>query len=256
VSYPQKSEIEIWDGSKPVAWVCNPSARPWEEAWAWLRSWLKRGYGASIFRDSLADNFIHVVKASGAPVILLSGEYPGYARAANSCTKEVFRLVPYARWAICTGDDTSCDPNWHPEHIALQLEAYFGDSTFGVMQPTGCKFADNSITQIAGSAWIGREYCRRANGGEGPFYPPMTHMASDELLKFAAEQEGVYLMRPDLTHSHQHFTRIPGTDLVDWSRPVPEHLKWCNNSRHWNESRTNVGIYKSEYAAKWRPLPE
>ena len=35
------------------------------------------------------------------------------------------------------------------------------------MQPTGDRFAQGQIDRIAGSAWIGREFARRAYGGNG-----------------------------------------------------------------------------------------
>lgn len=57
------------------------------------------------------------------------------------------------------------------------------------------------------SAWIGREFARRAYGGNGPLWDAYTHMFVDEELKCVAEKNGVYWMRPDLVQLHMHWQR-------------------------------------------------
>ena len=46
--------------------------------------------------------------------------------------------------------------------------------TFGVMQPTGDRWGERNgiatIDRIAGSPWMGREFCRRMYHGSGPMY--------------------------------------------------------------------------------------
>ena len=106
-------------------------------------------------------------------------------------------------------------------------------STFGVMQPVGDPWSDTMgriIDRIAGSPWLGREWCRRANKGQGPFWPEFTHMFGDEHLQRYAQSLGVFWQRPDLTHFHDHAQR----DQV--SPPAPHMAQW-NSPQHWAQSK-------------------
>jgi hypothetical protein len=86
------------------------------------------------------------------------------------------------------------------------------------------------IERIAGSPWLGREWCRRANKGQGPFWPEFTHMFGDQLLQEHAKHLGVFWQRPDLTHFHDHAQR----DQV--SPPAPHMAQW-NTPQHWAQSK-------------------
>lgn len=230
-----------WNAGIPAVWVCNASARPCKETWEWLTALVRRHYGACIYRDNLDDDLINLVKASQAPIMLLSGPppYPGYAVTGNACVREVFGRFPEARWAVICGDDTEMDPVWHPEHIALQLEAHFG-GTFGVAQPVGDDWSDDMgpiIRRIAGSAWYGREYCRRIYSGKGPLWSEFQHMHVDEHARAVALKLGVYLELEHVTQMHRHFTRPGAEDKIDWNRPMPPHLVKWNTPEHWWQSK-------------------
>jgi hypothetical protein len=106
------------------------------------------------------------------------------------------------------------------------------------MQPTGDRFAGGQIDRIAGSPWMGREWCLRANGGRGPLWPEFTHMFADEALKRSAEKMGVYWARPDLIHFHAHFQRADqsiGSRAI--AKPIPPHLVKWNTRQHWDEMK-------------------
>lgn len=187
-------------------------------------------------------------------------EYPGYALAVNSLIKEVLKRDPGAQWFIAAGDDTLPDPNHTPEEIARQCSRHFGEthqqfrmehvvsniplpkqpsvrmpwSTFGVMQPTGDRFAGGSIDRIAGSPWIGREFAERMYGGNGPYWHEYRHMWVDEEIMCVAQKLGVFWQRPDLIHKHNHFMRE--SDAINSPavrKPIPPHLVEANSSQHW-----------------------
>jgi hypothetical protein len=142
---------------------------------------------------------------------------------------------------VIGGDDTEPDPNHVPEDIALDCEEHFG-GTFGVMQPTGDRWADGSIDRIAGSAWMGRDWCLTANKGAGPLYPEFQHMHVDEALKGAAEKMRVYWMRRDLVHLHRHFMRV-SDDLTAKAvfAEAPTHLVRWNTRNTGTNRRLSLG---------------
>ena len=238
-------------------WLTIPSARPVAEAAGCLLKWARAGYGIAVWRDQ-KDELFDALRDSGVPALILTPMpgtvYPGYANAVNTLCRRVLDQHEEARWCVAGGDDTDPDPRLHPNIIATQLEQYFNDLddregtnlglTFGVMQPTGDRWADAMgpmIDRIAGSPWMGRAWCKRAFGGKGPLWPEFTHMFMDEHLQRAAQRARRFLQRPDLTHMHHHFTRrpivAPGEEEVDWTQDMPEHCAKWNTRSHWNESK-------------------
>jgi hypothetical protein len=228
-------------------WFCIPSARPSEQVEPVLAQWRERGYKIALWLDNprKSPHYDHFNWAHF---------YPGYAKAVNQLAHEVMIMDSSCDWIVTGGDDTLPDPNHTAEEIAQECSAYFlgvhliadlavgindyRNATLGVMQPTGDRFAQGSIDRIAGSPWIGREWCLRANGGRGPFWPEFTHMFGDECLKRTAEKLGVYWARPDLTHKHMHYQRE--SDAIDSNaiaNPVPPHLEKWNTKEHWEEMK-------------------
>ncbi len=227
-------------------WLTVPSKKPAPEAQACIDRWRARGYKAAIWRD-----------AGDEPVecdLLLTGEYPGYARAVNALSQEAVKRG--AEWCILAGDDIDPDPTHAPEDIARgcrehfadlhcerfnsetllpwQLEFSLGDfvdwASFGVMQPTGDRWgADRNdrnfcgsayADRVCGSAWCGAEFVRRMYGGEGPLWGGYPHMWVDEELQEVATRLGVLWQRRDLTQYHNHWGRTTGK--------MPEYLRQAN----------------------------
>jgi hypothetical protein len=132
-----------------------------------------------------------------------------------------------------------------PEHLTLnegKFQALLGSgnarilpaTTFGVMQPTGdswsCPVRGVKLIEfIAGSPWLGREWCLRANKGAGPLWPGFFHMWADETLQIVAKQLGVFLQRPDLTHHHDHWGRPRLGERIGQLSRMPEFLKRANS---------------------------
>jgi hypothetical protein len=224
-------------------WFAIPSARPVVEVNACTAKWRAKGYKIALWRDK---------DESPEPLadLLLVGTspYPGYAATVNILAKHVLAMDADCNWVCTAGDDTEPDQR-DPAEIAVECTAHFG-GTFGVMQPTGDPFAGRCIERIAGSPWLGRDWCFRAHDSEGPFYAAFTHMFGDEALKGIAEKLGVYWPRPDLTHFHNHFTRVG--DESKHSN-VPDHLKWCNSPQHWAEAQALFNRLKASGFAECMP---
>lgn len=246
-------------------WVVCPSARPVEHVRKWTSAWHQRGYKVGIFRDE-GD-----VGPSEADLIIV-GRYRGYAIEVNDLVEHLIMMDENAEWFIIAGDDVYPDANHIAEEIAGQCNEFFQqrhienkfpiyryqDSkaypaiahTFGVMQPTGDRWADRQgpmSERVAGSAWCGREFCKRVNRGNGPLWPEYYHMCVDEELQEVATRLGIFWQRPDIIHLHQHYMRS-GDSVV--AGTVPAHLEKANkdfmNARRKFATRKANGFPGSE----------
>lgn len=185
-------------------WFAIPSAR--EEAQARLDKWRERGYLVAVWRDHPTDVTAEMV---------LRGQYPGYYRSINALTVEILARDPAARWIVTGGDDTDPDPKRSPAQIADECAHHFG-GTFGVMQPIGDRWGEEHFRnlpyaeRVAGSPWMGREWCERAYGGRGPMPSDYTHYYGDEELQLVAQRLGVFWQRMDVCHYHDHYMRGAG----------------------------------------------
>jgi hypothetical protein len=222
-------------------WLILPSARPVEEAQACLNKWANKGYRVGVFREEERGRL--------RCDLWMSGQYPGYAMAVNRLASAVLKVDRNAHWLVAAGDDTDPDER-KPEEISEQCSSHFcrvvdSDSipggiyefTFGVMQPTGDRWNCSpslgdipTIERVAGSPWLGREWCRRAYGGRGPLWPEYTHCFADEELQLVAQGLGVFWQRPDLTHMHHNWARAPAE-----TRVMPEFLREANSVQHWQK---------------------
>lgn len=214
-------------------WFCIPSARPAEEANIVLRKWRAKGYKIALWRDCGPEIPFAAVPECD---LYLEGKYPGYALAVNAIVGKVLEVDPECRWIVAGGDDMEPDENHSPEEIAAQCERRFasiGHATFGVMQPTGDRWGDHQggayADRVAGSPWIGREFCMTMNGGNGPLWHEYFHMGVDEELQAVATRLGVFWQRPDLAHFHRHWGRADG------NRPLamPAFLTRANSPQEW-----------------------
>ena len=249
---------------KMSVWFAIPSARPAAEIKPVVEAWHDMGYKVAFFRNAV-DFGCSELRDVGLDYPFFD-EYPGYARAANKISSLVLYLDPACSWIVTGGDDTYPDPKVRANVIAEECNEHFSghplphnlvvpSSTFGVMQPTGDRFAGGSIDRIAGSAWVGREWCHRANKGQGPFWPEFTHMFVDQCLKETAEKLGVYWMRRDLVHMHRHFQRE--SDALDSNavaRTPPPHLTQWNTATHWEEMKAIYERLKAGDFASCMPL--
>ncbi len=251
-------------------WFCIPSARSPEEAEPVLRQWRERGYKIALWTDSYAPGLTPHYRIREIAHVEMQDRpenYPGYAVAVNTLVGYVIKHYEDAEWLICTGDDTLPDPNKSAEEIARECNHHFSlayalrsgqphdivrdwpDRTFGVMQPTGDRFADGSIDRICGSPWMGREFCKRMYGGKGPLWPEYTRFFMDEELQCVSQKLGVLWQRPDLTHFHQWYGREGnGTKATD----IPPHLK--NQQARWEPEKKIFNDRKAASFPGSKPL--
>lgn len=235
-------------------WLTIPSARPATEADRVLSVWSERGYKIALWRDIGASipfyvDYLHIDK------------YPGYAPAVNYLIQRLMDSNAAAEWFIAAGDDTLPDPSKTAEEIAEECGNHFDhlsncfNDTFGVMQPTGDRwhegvggFTNAPIDRVAGSAWYGREYCRRMYQGDGPLFRGYQHMFVDEEAQAVAEKMGVFWQRRDLVQKHLHWGRGETDKAVIELKPgtIPPHLEKWNTSQHWNEAKA---LFNSRKAA-------
>lgn len=252
-------------------WLTIPSARPPAEALPILALWRKQGYKIALWRDTYEQCIDEKCDTT------LNGwpdPYPGYATTVNAIVKRVMKLDRHAEWFVWGGDDTEPDMNHTADEIAAQCSEHFrieNESrqadrcvsgmlpdmlrstcpTFGVMQPTGDRFDGGQIDRICGSPWVGREFCRRINQGNGPLWPEYKHMWLDEELQHVAIKYGVLWQRPELIHLHHHFARASahlnsgavavnegGVTLYGGAmKPRPAFLDEANSGAHWSKYR-------------------
>ncbi len=240
-------------------WFAVPSIRP---NGGTIPIWRERGYKVAVLRqgDMLDVEMQYPVS-----------EYKGWAPSVNLLAKWVILNDPSAEWIVTGGDDYEPDMEHSPEEIAEQCNNHFlllpcvkgwgnpaklveglwapKEPTFGVMQPTGDRWGDTPasrkqygehrgayIDRIAGSPWMGREWCKRAYQGNGPMFGGYKHMYADEELKEVAEKLGVYWARRDIGQLHKHWGRKPGDEFAQMS-DCPDFLLPVNTPQHWHESQ-------------------
>ena len=248
-------------------WLTIPSARPARECEPVLKLWKERGYKIALYRDCGAEEI------ELADFTIVGMVYPGYAAAVNSLIAhilldEVLAGGESAEWFIAAGDDTEPDPNKSAEEIAAECVDHFSGpgftpsrltsmvrNTFGVMQPTGDRwhegvggFENAPIDRVCGSAWYGREYCRRMYQGTGPLFPGYRHMFVDEEAQEVALKMGVLWQRRDLVQKHRHWGRGETDKAVIELKPgtIPPHLEQWNTAEHWREAKA---LFTSRKAA-------
>ena len=216
-------------------WFAIPSVRPPAEANACLRKWRGMGYKIALLRQG---------EPTAADLTIPTKKYLGWAPSVNLLARWVLAGDPTAEWIVTGGDDYEPDPAHRAEDIARECTAQFG-GTFGVMQPTGDRWGDAQgayLDRIAGSPWLGRDWCLRAYGGRGPLWGEYYHMYGDEELQAAAIQLGAFWQRRDLVQTHLHWSRT-----VEAKREgAPAFLKFVNSPAHWQKAKA---LFQSRRAA-------
>jgi len=187
-------------------WLVLPSALPPEQADECFKLWSQQGYKLCIQRDPG-----HIYDSQYAH-IMMERPYKGYPEAVNYLAKGVLADDLDCNWIVAAGDDTHPDLSHTADEIADELTEFF-HGTFGVCQPTGDRWSDHMgaiIERIAGSPWMGREWCERANQGRGPMWPEFFHNWADQFLQETAIKYGRFARRRDLIHYHNHSRRKGG----------------------------------------------
>lgn len=258
-------------------WYCIPSIRPAAEAKACLDKWRGMGYKIAVLRQ-------------GGPIeadlLIPTGEYLGWARSTNILARQVLGLDRYCQWIVGGGDDYHPDSGLDALAIGFSCQDYllnsikgklpekdrefllrfmgFPSVTFGVMQPTGDRWGDSEsarqtygadrgaiIDRIAGSPWMGREWCERSYLGNGPMWDGYHHLYADEELQEVAIKQGVFWQRPDLTQYHDHPARGP----KGYSAYHEGHLAAINTETSWAVHRVTFEDRKAHGFPGSEPCP-
>jgi hypothetical protein len=212
-------------------WYAIPSIRP---GGGTLPQWRARGYKIAVLRQGDMLGWPDIEHATP--------RYLGWAASINLLTAVILKNDPEADW-IVTGGDDYLPSKVNPLIIGAECSEHFG-GTFGVMQPTGDRWGEKwpqlpewggrkaVLDRVAGSPWLGREWCQRAYQGDGPMCASHFHCYADEELAVVAERLGVYWRRQDLTQYHDHAVR-------DNRQPdSPEAAAaWAVASRDYNAGR-------------------
>ncbi len=242
-------------------WFAIPTKRPIAEVAPVLAKWRQQGYKIALLVD--IDDYERYLGHLDMADRWIPMEYPGYAAAVNILVRTVLREDQEAEWIVTGGDDIEPDLNCTADQIAHECMKRFLEAaidrafpglrqsdysgiipvdarlkTFGVMQPTGDRWGERTpgfprheayIDRVCGSPWLGREFCRRMYGGQGPLHPGYAHMYVDEELFEVAKAMGILWQRRDLIHYHRHWARQPGTMMNE----CPAFLREANSPEGW-----------------------
>ncbi|MBM4107899.1 MAG: hypothetical protein FJ255_03670 [Phycisphaerae bacterium] len=178
-------------------WFAIPSASP-EMCRRNLPLWKERGYRIALLQDRVR------FEAPEADRVLRVDDYRGWAWAVNRLCREV---VPGSASLVVTGgDDMRPDPNHWAGQLAEQFHSRFADG-FGVMQPHGDGYL--RAPHYCGSPFFGRRWIDTMYGGRGPVFDGYYHNWCDNEIYWVARCMGALWSRADLSHYHEHFTRLP-----------------------------------------------
>lgn len=179
-------------------WLTIPSARPVAEAQLCINSWRELGYNVALIRQG--------DPLEGCDIQISTHTYMGYPKSINLLSKLVLAHDDGAEWMVIGGDDYYPDPRLKACNIAHMCNVRFKD-TYGVMQPTGDREHGGVIDTAAASAWIGRDWCRRAYGGRGPLPSCYYHYYTDTELQEVAILQDVFHQDQSIFQEHRHWTR-------------------------------------------------
>jgi hypothetical protein len=174
-----------------------------------FEKWKGMGYLTAALVDN-TEHFKSVQKFANYYIYV--SEWRGYAQAVNLLCADIFERHPEVNWVCTGGDDIYPDPDHWADEIAAECTEHF-NGTLGVMQPCGDEWmisGQRAAARICGSPWMGREFCRRINGGKGPFWSEYKHFYDDEEMKLVTEKLGILWQRFDLVQHHEHWSRNKG----------------------------------------------
>jgi hypothetical protein len=197
--------------------MAMPSAAPLAQAKLCVAAWKQMGYGTAIACEDRE-------RIDKLPVDfgIEQPSYPGYASSVNRLVHNILANDHECMAVVAAGDDMWPDQKRTAKEIVEVLVKRFGGTLF-VLQPTGDRWrlptSDTPQSErVAGSPFLGREWCLRAYEGQGPLWQEYTHCFADQELAEVAEMHGVMFWDPDIKHLHNHFLRMG-------NRPPPHAAK-------------------------------
>jgi len=193
-----------------------------DRAQAASKAWHDAGYRMVVVQDEGTTPF------TNNPTLI--GPYQGVWKATNAMS--LFALELGADICVFAGDDMTPDPSKTAAEIGAEYLQKF-PTGLGVMQPCGDPQGKDgagkpAAARIAGSAWFGKEWIKRAYRGLGPTDGRYWHFYGDESLARVAEKLGLMWWRPDLTQMHLHWS---------WGHTKREDYH-AKNQKHWLDDQT------------------
>lgn len=257
-------------------WFSIPSCRPKPEVEACLAKWKGLGYKIALLRQGEpieADLVVSTGEYLGWPrstnilarevlrrdkwaewIIGGGDDYLPIPERWGDELADEFRNEFVSRWQDRTIDDQL--QRWMPPYRSITSEDDNDEwvGGYGVVQPTGDRWGDSEsarqtygqdrgaiIDRVAGSPWMGREWCERAYLGNGPMWDGYHHLYADEELQEVAIAQGVFWQRRDLTQYHDHPARTRGQAAYREG-----HLAGIYSDENWARERSMFMDRKSK----------
>lgn len=176
-------------------------------------AWHAMGYRVAVMLDGQTEP----MRLGWADLALGISDYPGFPACINALAREVFARDPDTPCFVCGSDDILPDQTKRADVLAGEFVQHFG-GTLGVMNATGDKYGGWRDCLL--SAWVGREYSERINGGMGYLWPEYFHYCSDSEAYSVSVLRGLLWRREDVAEHYAHWTRT-GVDTL----PKPKREK-------------------------------
>ena len=188
--------------------VCRPSLGDWVAAWRGL------GFRVALYLDA------GVTLPAVVTAAVMTGKYPGYARAVNTLADRVFFVHGGALMAT-GGDDVWPDPEWPAYRLRERFFSAFPDGN-GIAQPAGGNMHDVETCCIA--PLIGRGWWEKHYAGRGPYWPEYWHFWTDAELHDVAWRENHLQLWRDVNWQHDHWflKGVPPPDHIAKARALNE----------------------------------
>jgi hypothetical protein len=255
-----------------AVWFICPSKRPRETST--LKAWQERGYMVAVLREPADGEADAEAVIAVGNYIGWAASINSLARFVfrndSTCDWVVAGGDDYLPDPDRTPEDIARECSAHFQQAGWVTQADYALRTFGVMQPTGDRWGEGPCTtcggrgitysrerygvvngfkdcadcngsgrsaiidRICGSPWLGREFCRRVNGGTGPLHEGYFHNFADQELQEVARSLGVLWQRRDLVQTHQHWARPRGdwADAPSWAKAINDPIQ-----SDWDQSK-------------------
>lgn len=178
-------------------------------------AWRSMGWDCYAAVEGDAD----IANATG---VIRQDEYPGWGESFNRLAREVAGRYD---WLATGGDDCFPDLRHDAKTIGFKLSTHFG-GTMGVCQATFDRWAwdkHGNVSPICFAPFIGAEFARRWNGGNGAFWPGYFQWWGDRELYEVAKGARLLIERPDWHIEHRHVAKV-GAPSPHYK--VSKHHRW------------------------------
>jgi len=172
------------------------------------RLWTDAGYRVAVLRNEDAPICQHT--ACGATYCEHRAQYPGFPASINYLANCIFAVDGAATCFVCGSDDILPCKTRSATALEGDFLEHFG-GTLGVMHL--CEHKIGRWQDNLFSAWVGREYHQRVNGGRGYVWPEYYHLYTDTEAYYVATRLGLLWRRHEHGETYAHHS-ITGRDTL------------------------------------------